>query len=146
MEGEYEKDLGITLEEEDSNIFISTSFLPSFNAPNDKLSTHKVVSVSMIITLPQNMQVNIHGRHSMVIASGDYNIFSVSLANGNCVLTDIRGKITVKTQKGEISVSDIQGIVEAKSDYGEVISGAVRSGKPYFNLYAVQGNIFVNSN
>ena len=146
MEGEYAKDLSIALEEKGSNIRIGASFLPSFTPPNDKLSAHKVISISLSVTLPEYMQVKVYGNHSNVFAKGNYNDLSVTLADGNCTLNKIVEKVSVKTQKGEIVVHGARGTVDTKSDYGRVIKGNILKGEAYFNLYSVEGDILVNKN
>ena len=146
MEGEYAKDLSIALEEKGSNILIGANFLPSFTPPNDKLSAHKVISISLSVILPEYMKVNVHGTHSNVFAQGNYKDLSVTLADGNCTLNKIVEKVSVKTQKGEIVVQAARGTVDTKSDYGEVIKGKVTNGDAYFNLYSVEGDILVNKN
>jgi len=146
MEGEYAKDLSIALEEKGSNIRIGASFLPSFTPPNDKLSAHKVISISLSVTLPEYMQVKVYGNHSNVFAKGNYNDLSVTLADGNCTLNKIVEKVSVKTQKGEIVVHGARGTVDTKSDYGRVIKGNISKGEAYFNLYSVEGDILVNKN
>lgn len=146
MEGEYAKDVSIALEEKGSNILIGANFLPSFTPPNDKLSAHKVISISLSATLPEYMNVNVYGTNSNVFAKGNYNDLSVTLADGNCTLKEIAEQVSVKTQKGEIVVHGAQGTVDTKSDYGRVIKGEILNGEAYLNLYSVEGDILVNKN
>ena len=146
LEGEYAKDLSIALEEQGSNIRIAADFLPSFNAPNDKLSAHKVISISLSVTLPDYMQVKVYGTHSNVYASGRYRDLSVTLSNGHCTLNKISENVMVKTQKGAIIVNDAMGSVDAKSEYGKVLKGRMKNGHSHFNLHSVEGDILVNTN
>jgi hypothetical protein len=146
MEGEYARDLSIALEEKGSNILIGANFLPSFTPPNDKLSAHKVISISLSVTLPEYMKVKVYGTRSNVFAKGSYTDLSVILADGNCTLNKIAEKVTVKTQKGEIVVHGARGTVDTKSEYGRVIKGDISKGEAYFNLYSVEGDILVNKN
>ena len=146
MEGEYAQDLSIELEEQGSNIMVGTNFLPSFNAPNDKLSAHKVISILLSVSLPEYMQVEVYGTHSNVSAKGKYKDLSVTLADGSCSFDSVLESVHAKTQKGEITINNAKGTIDAKSDYGQVDKGAILQGQGYFNLYSVEGNILVNKN
>jgi hypothetical protein len=146
MEGEYAKDLSIELEEQGPNILIGTAFLPSFNAPNDKLSAHKVISISLSVTLPEYMQVKVYGTHANVFADGDYKDLSITLADGSCTLKKISERIVVKTQRGEITAHKANGTVKAKSEYGQVFKGRILSGQTQYDFYSVEGDILVNTN
>jgi len=146
MEGEYAKDLIIKLEEDGNNIDISADFLPSFKAPNDKLSAHKVISIEMHITLPEFMDTMVYGTHTNVTAKGTYKNLSITLADGNCSLHAISEKAQVKTQTGEISLTKAKGMVTTKNVYGKVEKGQIPSGNQTYILETVEGNILINKN
>jgi len=146
MEGEYAKDLALKVEEDGDNINISADFLPSFNAPNDKLSAHKVISIALKVTLPEHVNASVYGTTTHVWAQGTYKNLTISLADGNCTLNSVAESIDVKTQKGEISVSNAKGTVTVKSEYGKVYRGDVPEGFQTFTLHSVEGDIWVNKN
>jgi len=146
IEGEYSKDLVIKLEEDGENIGISPDFLPSFKNPNDKLSAHKVISITLFVTLPEYVTAAVHGTYTYVTAEGKYKNLSVTLSEGNCILNTILEKATIKTQTGEIVVTNAKGTVIAESVYGEIKKGPIPSGDEIYILETVEGAIIVNGN
>ena len=144
LEGEYAKDLAIKMEEDGANIFISAAFLPSFSDFNDKLSAHKVISIELKITLPEFMKVSFYSTNTNLIATGSYNSLGIQLDDGKCTLSNITHSINVKTQRGEIRLQQVAGTIKAKSECGKISKGAVLEGSATFDLYSVEGDIFVN--
>ncbi|OQD44402.1 hypothetical protein BUL40_02280 [Croceivirga radicis] len=144
IEGEYAKDLAIKLEEDGQNIFISAGFLPTFTAPNDKLSAHKVISISLQISLPKAQQIEIHGTNSNVTISGTFDKVNVVLADGDCNLNNVIGQVKVKTQKGSINVHKGRGTIAASSKYGKVFKEKELQGYSTFNLSSIEGDIWIN--
>ena len=143
IDGEYQKDLLIGVEEDGSNVLISAGFQPNFVNPNDKLSAHKVVSVAMDISLPEYTQVTLFGTNANISVTGLYKHLIVSLADGNCILANVSETIEVKTQKGNIFLTAREGKIDAKSNYGDVESEAIPSGDSYYRLHSVEGDIQV---
>ena len=144
IEGEYTKDLAVKLEEDGDNILVSTGFLPSFKAPNDKLSAHKVVSISLSVLLPEYSQVQLYGTYSNVKAKGIFRALDISIADGNCFLHAQAENTAVKTQTGEIRLMQTKGVVAANTKYGKIHKGNVPSGNCNYNLYSIEGDIWVN--
>ncbi|NQZ44134.1 MAG: hypothetical protein HRT65_07485 [Flavobacteriaceae bacterium] len=143
IEGEYQNDLAVKLEEDGPNIKVSASFLPNFVAPNDKLSAHKVISIALRILVPLHSNVSVYGTTSDLTASGTFNTLNVLLSDGNCRLTDVRGAVIVKTAQGHISVSAESGNFDTHSDYGTTSFDSIPQGPSTFRLNSIQGNISV---
>ncbi|WP_245812800.1 hypothetical protein [Flagellimonas flava] len=141
MEGEYAKDLVVTLEERGETILIAATFQPNFTAPNDKLSAHKVVSIALDVSVPQYKNVSVYGTVSNVKASGDFKNLNVSLSNGRCVLKDIGESVTVQTQKGDIFLETANGNINAKSTYGRVVRDDIPKGDNRYILNTIEGTI-----
>lgn len=143
IEGEYQKDLVVKIEEDGSNVLVSTSFLPNFIAPNDKLSAHKFISIALKITIPEYCVVNVFGTNSKVEATGTYRNLKVSLDTGDCVLKNVIEEAQVKTQKGTITVRTNEGKIDATSVYGVVKLSNIPEGNSRYKLSSVEGNIYV---
>ena len=143
MEGEYQKDLAVKIEEDGLNVLVSADFLPNFKAPNDKLSAHKVISIALKIVVPENCSVNVFGTNSKVLASGKYRKLKISLATGDCTLNSVTENVEVKTQKGTINVITNRGKIDAKSIYGKVNLAKIPEGNSSYNLTSVEGDIYV---
>lgn len=143
MDGEYSNDLLLNLHEEGKTLLVNTSFNPIFEIPNDKLSAHKVLSISLNITIPENMKVQVYGTYCTVKATGKYQNINISLNDGNCVLNDISYNSEVTTQSGTIEVYTKSGVITAISKYGKVISDKITSGVNHYNLNSITGNIHI---
>ncbi|MCB0376487.1 MAG: hypothetical protein KDD04_11255, partial [Sinomicrobium sp.] len=66
MDGEYGQDIMINTHKESGHFIIGTSFNPSFRDPNDKLSAHKVISVLLIVELPENSDLIVSGGNTHI--------------------------------------------------------------------------------
>lgn len=144
IEGEYSKDLEITIHEEGSTLMIGTGFRSDFINPNDKLSAHKVVSIALHIILPIEKNAAIFGTNSRVLVTGDYTDLNIVLADGVCELQKVSSVVQVKTQSGDILVSTKSGEVKAYSKYGTVISDRIPKGNNQFTLSTITGNIEIS--
>ncbi|MBS9462538.1 hypothetical protein KIM67_08955 [Flagellimonas sp. 389] len=143
MEGEYSKDLLVTIEQKGATVLISTGFQPNFTNPNDKLSAHKVISIELNISLPEYKEVSVYGTNCNVLAEGDYKKLKVKLADGTCSLENVGETVEVNTQKGNIFLSTSNGDIVAKSTYGEVRRETIPKGDNVFVLNTVEGNIYL---
>lgn len=141
IEGEYAKDLLISITESGTTVLVSTGFHPNFINPNDKLSAHKVISIAMHINLPQYKEVHIYGTNSNVEVSGKYKKLEVKLADGRCTLDNVAENVVVNTQKGDIFLSTANGNITANSTYGEVDEANIPMGHNQYRLSTVEGNI-----
>ena len=141
IEGEYAKDLLITIEESGTTALISAGFQPLFINPNDKLSAHKVVSIALQISVPEYKNVAIFGTNCDVYAEGKYENLNVTLSDGRCTLTNVSETVEVVTQKGDIWLKAPSGDILAETSYGHVEDETIPFGPNQFVLKSVQGNI-----
>ena len=144
IDGEYQKDLLLEIKEEASSVFITTGFSPTFTNPNDKLSAHKVISISLHIVLPNYKNVRVYGKSSNITASGKYKNIDISLSDGYCLLKNIKETISATTQSGNIIVESNNANVTAKSKYGEIVTDKLTKGNIIFNLSTITGNIHIS--
>ncbi|PHQ60235.1 MAG: hypothetical protein COC08_07625 [Maribacter sp.] len=143
IDGEYKEDLVLNIKEEGSTILISTGFQPSFVPPNDKLSAHKVVSISLKVFLPKYKKVQLYGTNCNVFASGAYRNLKVSLNDGQCTLFRVSESVEVITQSGNIFVNSSGATITANSKYGTVQREQLPSGGNQFKLNTTTGNIHI---
>ena len=141
IEGEYSKDLLISIEEQGANLLIGACFQPNFTHPNDKLSAHKLISIALDIHLPQYKNVFVFGTSSHVMAKGKYKNLKVTLSDGRCILDNVIETAEVTTQKGDIMLMTPSGDIVAESTYGRVVKDAIPSGDNQFILNTVEGKI-----
>jgi len=141
IEGEYSKDLLISIVEEGTTAHISAGFHPNFINPNDKLSAHKVVSIALQITVPQYKDVSIFGTNTNVQVKGKYQSLDVKLSDGRCELNNVSETVEVNTQKGDIWLNTESGTILAESTYGQVENDNIPNGHNQYILKTVEGNI-----
>lgn len=144
IDGEYKKDLLLSVKEEGSSIMISSGFQPNFHNPNDKLSAHKVVSISLKVMLPRHKYVTVFGTSCNITAEGDYKGLDVSLSDGSCELFNVSKRVKVHTQSGGIFVHALNADINAVSKYGKITKEYLPEGDAKYTLTSVTGNIRIN--
>jgi hypothetical protein len=141
MEGEYSQDLDLEVSTNGSTLFVETGFTPNFENPNDKLSAHKVISISLKLRIPSYKNLEIYGTNARVDLGGEYNKLHVSLSDGTCVLNNIEAVAEIKSQSGNIKVFSAGAAIRATSKYGEVSANLIPKGNSTFILETITGNI-----
>ena len=143
MEGEYAKDLVLSIKQSGTTAMISAGFQPLFVNPNDKLSAHKVVSIALEISVPEYKNVNVFGTNTNLYARGTYKDLNVILSDGRCTLEHVSETVSVTTQKGDILLSASSGSIVAESTYGKVEKETIPFGDNQFVLKTIEGDIFL---
>lgn len=143
IDGEYKEDLVLNVKEEGSTILISAGFQPNFVHPNDKLSAHKVVSISLKVFLPKYKTVQLYGTNCNVFASGAYQSLKVTLNDGQCTLFHVSESAEVITQSGNIFVNSSGATITANSKYGTIQKEQLPIGDSQFRLSTTTGNIHI---
>lgn len=141
IEGEYAKDLLVTLEKSGTTMLINSGFHPNFLNPNDKLSAHKVISIALKIIVPAYKNVSIFGTNGNVDVEGKFENLKIRLSDGRCTLKNVEAMVNVETQKGDIFLSTDRGTILARSNYGKVRKARIPSGPNQYILNTVEGTI-----
>lgn len=141
IEGEYSKDLELSVHENGNTLLIGAGFSSDFINPNDKLSAHKVVSIALHVVVPKWKNVAVFGTYTRVLASGDYSNLNIVLSDGLCELQQVAKMVNVKTQNGNIILATKSGKINAYSKYGEITTGEPPAGDNEYILSTVTGNI-----
>ncbi|MCK0161390.1 hypothetical protein [Allomuricauda sp. F6463D] len=143
MEGEYAKDLLVSIKESGTTALIKADFQPLFVNPNDKLSAHKVVSIALEISVPEYKNVKVFGTNTNVYVTGKYENLNITLSDGRCSLENVSESVEVTTQKGDIMVMAPSGDILAKSLYGNVQKEFIPFGHHQFVLKTIEGDIIL---
>ncbi|MCJ7466401.1 MAG: hypothetical protein MUO53_06870 [Maribacter sp.] len=144
IDGEYNKDQLVSLRQQGAGILIETGFQPNFIAPNDKLSAHKVISISLTIRLPEDKNVEVFGTNSTVRITGTYENLKVVLDDGRCYLEQVSRSAVISTKSGDIIANCAEGTINALSKYGTVHRDSIPQGKNYYSLTSTTGNISIH--
>jgi hypothetical protein len=143
IDGEYLQDLMVNVAQEGSTVLVSAGFQPNFVFPNDKLSAHKVISISLKISIPKNLSVRVYGTSTNVAARGDYANLKISLSDGKCTLEGRGENVVVHTQSGNIALATAKGQIKASTKYGKINREVLAPGDDHFTLNSVTGNISI---
>ena len=141
LDGEYSEDLLISMEEDGNTLVITPGFRPNFKHPNDKLSAHKVVSVSLVVAIPKYTNFRIWGTHTEVSAEGVFTKGKISLDDGRCNVQAEAEELEVITQSGDILYSSSGAILKAESKFGTVGGDTIAHGNGMVTLQTISGDI-----
>ena len=141
MDGEYLQNLLVNVKQEGTSLLVNTGFQPNFILPNDKLSTHKVVSISLKISIPKYLNVLLYGTSTNVDVTGEYGDLKISLSDGRCVFEGTGENVSVSTLSGNIDLITKNADILAITKYGQINREAISFGDNHFSLNSVSGNI-----
>jgi len=88
IEGEYAKDQMITTKTKHDTLIISSGFHPLYEAHNDKLSAHKVLSVEVSLWLPKQLNVYVKSAIASANINGNFKALTVELSQGNTTISN----------------------------------------------------------
>ncbi|MDM9631281.1 hypothetical protein [Robiginitalea aurantiaca] len=145
MEGEYSPDLMVLFRESGTTLFIETRFSPNFEMPNDKLGAHKVISISLKVTVPENQDVFLNAASCQLTTFGVFKNLDIVFNDGGCNLSHRAENTEVQTGSAPIIAHLKSGVIEARSKYGEVHIDPLPRGDHHLKLHSTQGNISVLS-
>lgn len=143
IEGEHSEDMVVMARKSNDTLFVSTGFQPLFEADNDKLSAHKVMSVELEIQVPKYINLNIKSDIASVEAEGVFNTAFIELNEGRCKLFSFLGSARVNTIKGSILVETNYAEVKAFSRHGTVKLQSLIFGENQLDLKSIHGDISV---
>ncbi len=144
IEGEYQNDIIIVTTQQITTLFIGAEFQVLFENPNDKLSAHKVISISLDIVIPKWMSVKLLGGSTSINLSGQYNKIEVYSMDKNVVLQRVEGNVFVQSFSGDVILNIESGKVDANSKFGHVYSNDILKGDSNFIVNTVNGSIYIN--
>jgi hypothetical protein len=141
IDGEYSNEIMLQFGEEGSTTTVEAGVQPLFKPPNDKLSAHKVVSISLKVILPENRRVQLYGSRATFTARGTYESLHLILEKGGCSLLNVTGQAEVSTRTADIYVESPGATILAESRYGTISPHRIPSGDTYYKLWTISGNI-----
>ncbi|MGO4913474.1 hypothetical protein [Leeuwenhoekiella sp. W20_SRS_FM14] len=115
-----------------------------FEAIDDKLAAHKVVSIVLHIELPKDKEVWVNSSLASVQARGNYKYINMNLSGGDCKLFDFCGSGIINTLRGAIEVETRNTRIEALTRNGIQKVATRPNGKYHLKLKSVDGNISVS--
>ncbi|PVW15298.1 hypothetical protein [Marixanthomonas spongiae] len=134
IEGEHYESVVLNTSEAHKTLTLSTGYSPFFEKENDKLAAHKLIAIDMVVTVPENMNIEIRSKIASVTGSGAFENMFAALENGMCLLHNFKGNATLYTKQGAITVYAVPNVA------GEAISknGAVTNELPKTGRYKIK--------
>ena len=128
----------------DQRLEITTGRTPDFTPFNDKLSAHKVLSIELDITIPQDFNIDIYSTLAEVSLKGRYKELQINLGRGGLIGRDIRFRESViNTISGNVALTTKRADVTASSRNGEVIINSNLNEGPICSVESIYGDIEV---
>ena len=143
IDGEYSEDLLIEMEEDGTTLSIRPDFRAEFQHPNDKLSAHKVISIHLIVLVPEYTNVKVYGNHTLVQASGIFSAMEFTLDDGHCAMKIEAETLEATTHSGDIHLESKGAQIDAETRYGTVQGGPIPKGNGSITLRSTSGNIYL---
>jgi len=147
IEGEHHESVVLNTSEAGKTLTLSTGYSPFFEKENDKLAAHKLIAIDMLITVPENLSVEIRSKIASVTGKGTYENFFVALENGTCLLKNFKGNATLYTKEGAITVYAKPTVTgQAVSKKGTVLNELPKTGKHKIIAESITGSITLLQN
>ncbi|RFN59311.1 hypothetical protein [Marixanthomonas ophiurae] len=147
IEGEYYESVVLNTSEAHKTLTLSTGYTPFFKKENDKLAAHKVIAIDMVITVPENLKVEIRSKIASVTGKGTFKNMFIALENGQCLLKNFTGNATLYTKQGAITVyakPDVSG--QGLSKKGTILNELSKTGKYKITAESITGSITLLQN
>ena len=147
IEGEHYENVVLNISEENKTLKLSTGFTPYFQAENDKLAAHKVISIEMELNISNSLEVFVRSSIASLSTHGSFKDLQVELGNGNCVLNDFEGDAQLITGNGNIMVIAHDTVrARAKTKRGKLTNELSSTGNFYIDAESVNGDITLLKN
>jgi len=143
IEGEYAENTLLEVKTEPNTLTIGKGFVPFFEKDNDKLAAHKVESLELEITIPENLNVTVSSDIGTFNGSGRFDFLTVALRQGACQLHNFVGNAAIKTNQGDIYVQTVPDSVSGigNSTYGTVKNTLTGGHQFLIEAQSTQGDI-----
>jgi len=141
-EGEHASEVVLETFIKGDTLALQTAFRPFFQAENDKLAAHKVISIKLTLELPERLQVFVNAYKAHVFTIGTFQKVQLDLKLGNALLREFSGNARIHSWEGDIEVWAQPNVLgKGLSKYGEVKSELLVGRHPNIIAESVKGNI-----
>ncbi|AVI50738.1 hypothetical protein C5O00_05950 [Pukyongia salina] len=142
IEGEYFEAVTVDTKITGRTLKIDTGFSPFFKPKNDKLAAHKVLSIEMILQVPENLAVVIRSKSASVSFKGSLSFLETALENGNCELMRFRGNARLYSVSGNITVDALSNVGgRAISEEGNMYNELELEGAYFIEAKSRRGSV-----
>lgn len=143
ISGETFETMAVNSEIENGILKINATRSPFFKDLDDKLAAHKVLSIVLNISMPENLEFSVVSSLAAVNMRGVYNRIELNLGHGDCWLDHFLGSGTINTLNGNINVDTQHCKIEASSRHGKENIESMALDGHHLELKSIAGNITV---
>ena len=143
-EGEYRDQVMLVSKEVDHWLEIYPQWAPSFIAPNDKLSAHKVRALNLELIVPKGKTLEIRGEQAVVSVQGEYKEVVLRLGSGQVNLRYSSEESDIRTDSADVFLTVPYGDIQASSVEGKVIGSIPLNTRFHYKLASQKGSIYLN--
>lgn len=143
-EGEYRDQVMLVSKEVDQWLEIYPQWAPSFIAPNDKLSAHKVRALNLELIVPKGKTLEIRGERAVVSVLGEYKEVILRLGSGRVNLEYASEESDIRTDSADVFLTVPYGDIHASSIEGKVIGSIPLNTRFHYRLATEKGSIYLN--
>ena len=143
-EGEYRDQVMLVSKEVDHWLEIYPQWAPSFTAPNDKLSAHKVRALNLELIVPKGKTLEIRGEQAVVSVLGEYKEVVLRLGSGRVNLEYSSEESDIRTDSADVFLTVPYGDIQASSSEGKVIGSIPLNTRFHYKLASEKGSIYLN--
>ncbi|MGB5942138.1 MAG: hypothetical protein WBG71_04600 [Leeuwenhoekiella sp.] len=143
IDGETFETFEIKTSMEDSLLVIRTGRALGYKKIDDKLAAHKVMSVELIIEMPQDKELYIDSDLASVALTGRFRFINLNLLQGYARLNHFRGSGTINTKGGYVTARVFETSVDARTNNGKVIKEVLGNCPERLKIHSIDGNIAV---
>lgn len=143
-EGEYRDQVMLVSKEVDHWLEIYPQWAPSFIAPNDKLSAHKVRALNLELIVPKGKTLEIRGEQAVVSVQGEYKEVVLRLGSGRVNLRYSSEESDIRTDSADVFLTVPYGDIQASSVEGKVIGSIPLNTRFHYKLASQKGSIYLN--
>lgn len=143
LDGEYQNAYQIAVKYEDNELILGLEFMSFEDVPDDKRNAHKVIAATLVLKVPENLNLNISSDVGSVDLKGDFNMLLIKLLQGHCLVNGMSKITFINTIDGKISVVTNSANVNAISKNGTVVIEDFEDLVSQWNLESINGDITV---
>ncbi len=143
-EGEYRDQVMLVSKKVDQWLEIYPQWAPSFIAPNDKLSAHKVRALNLELIVPKGKTLEIRGERAVVSVLGEYKEVILRLGSGRVNLEYASEESDIRTDSADVFLTVPYGDIHASSIEGKVIGSIPLNTRFHYRLASEKGSIYLN--
>lgn len=143
LDGEYQQQFQIITKQEANQLGIKLEPFKFATIADDKRNAHKVIAATLVLEIPEGLNLNIISNIGSVNLMGSFNKLNINLSQGHFYAKGDANSARISTLEGYIKVITTYANVEAISQNGMVILDVFKSNNTSWKLNSINGDITV---